>query len=219
MAMTDVTEQAPEAPTRGRPRSSEADLAISKATLGLLLEEGYEGLTMAGVAHRAGVSTATLYRRYQSKEDLVIGVIAALKEENAEAETGSLATDIRAMADEGCAAFSTGGGQLLRSLIGVVQRNPELGEKVRDQVIVHRREKARRIIQAAVDRGEIPPPADAEVALDMIGGPFIFRALVTGEPMTADFAESLTALALRMLGAGEPAEPAGPADRSTGDRR
>ena len=210
MGMTDVADQALDAPTRGRPRSSAADLAISKATLGILLEEGYEGLTMAGVAHRAGVSTATLYRRYQSKEDLVIGVIAAMKEENADAETGSLAADIRAMADEGCAAFSTGGGQLLRSLIGEVQRNPELGDKVRDHVIVHRREKARRIIQAAVDRGEIPPPADPEVALDMIGGPFIFRALVTGEPMSADFAQSLTTLALRMLGAADPGESGEP---------
>lgn len=58
--MTDVADQAPEESTRGRPRSSVADQAISEATLGLLLEVGYGGLTMAGVAHRAGVSTATL---------------------------------------------------------------------------------------------------------------------------------------------------------------
>ena len=60
MGMTEVAEQAPDAAPRGRPRSSEADLAIFEATMGLLLEVGYEGLTMAGVAHRAGVSTATL---------------------------------------------------------------------------------------------------------------------------------------------------------------
>jgi AcrR family transcriptional regulator len=207
--MTDVTEPVPAVATRGRPRSSEVDRAIIQATMSLLLEVGYENLTMAGVAHRAGVSTATLYRRYESKDALVSGVVATLKDElDRHEETGSLADDIRAMADEGCAAFASEAGQLLRSLIGEVQRNPELADAVRNQVIVHRREKVRRIIQAAVDRGEIPQPVDADVALDMIGGPFIFRALLTGEALGPDFAENLTTLALRMLGAIGPAESA-----------
>jgi AcrR family transcriptional regulator len=196
-----------DAPARGRPRSSEADLAIVHATIDLLLEQGYEGLTMAGVAQRAGVSTATLYRRYQSKEDLVVDAIASIKDEFDTTETGRLADDIRAMTVEACAVFNSDGGRLMKSLIGEVQRSPELAEALRQQIVVHRREKARRIIEAAVERGEIPPPPDADVALDMIGGPFIFRALVTGEPLGPDFAENLTTLALRMLGATEPGEP------------
>ena len=63
------------AATRGRPRSTAADLAIMRATIQILVEDGYDGLTMAGVAQRAGVSTATLYRRYESKVDLVVGCI------------------------------------------------------------------------------------------------------------------------------------------------
>jgi AcrR family transcriptional regulator len=201
---------------RGRPRSSEADLAITRAAIELLLEAGYEGLTMAGVAHRAGVSTATLYRRYESKEDLVVGAVAGLKAESDQPETGRLVDDIRAMATEGCATFHSTGGNLMKSLIGEVQRNPDLAAAVRRQVIDHRREKARRIIEAAVERGEIPPPADADVALDMIGGPMVFRALVTGEPLDEQFAEHLTTLALRMLGAADPdtrPEPVLPAGR------
>src|SRR5437879_87690 len=114
--MADVVEHVPAVPPRGRPRSSEVDRSIVEATMELLLGVGYEGVTMAGVAHRAGVSTATLYRRYQSKEDLVCGVITTLKAEFAlEHATGSLAGDIRAMADEGCAAFASEAGQTLRS--------------------------------------------------------------------------------------------------------
>jgi hypothetical protein len=125
---------------------------------------------------------------------------------------GRLADDIRAMANEGCATFENVGGRLMKSLIGEVQRNPDLAAAVRQQVIDHRREKARRVIEAAVERGEIPPPADAEVALDMIAGPLVFRALVTGEPLDQEFADNLTTLALRMLGASDTvgtAEPAG----------
>jgi AcrR family transcriptional regulator len=203
MSVTDVATPA----VRGRPRSSEADRAIQRAALDLLLEEGYEGLTMAGVAQRAGVSTATLYRRYQSKEDLVVGAVASLKEADEPAETGRLADDIRAMAAEGCATFEQEGGRLIKSLIGEVQRNPELADALRRHILDHRREKARRLIDAAVERGEIPPPPDAEVALDMIGGPFVFRALVTGEPLDAEFAENVATMALRMLGAKEPAGP------------
>jgi AcrR family transcriptional regulator len=204
MHVTDVAATA----VRGRPRSSEADLAIQRATIELLLEEGYEGLTMAGVAHRAGVSTATLYRRYQSKEDLVVGAVASLKDVPDSSETGRLADDIRALATDGCATFEHEGGRLIKSLIGEIQRNPELAAALRQQVLDHRREKARHVIDAAVERGEIPPPPDAEVALDMIAGPLIFRALVTGEPLDQQFADNLATLALRMLGAAEPA--AGP---------
>jgi AcrR family transcriptional regulator len=163
---------------------------------------------MAGVAQRAGVSTATLYRRYQGKDDLVVGSIATMKDEFDQTETGSLAADIRAMADDGCALIASEMGGLLKSLIGEIQRNPDLAAALREHILVQRRDKARRIIQAAVDRGEIPPPPDAEVALDMISGPFVFRSLVTGEPLSADFAENLTTMALRMLGAAETGERA-----------
>ena len=78
-------------PGRGRPRSTAADLAIVHATIEILLQDGYDGLTMAGVAQRAGVSTATLYRRYESKIDLVVGCITTLKDEFHEpVDTGSL---------------------------------------------------------------------------------------------------------------------------------
>jgi len=206
MYVTDVAAAA----VRGRPRSTEADRAIQQATIELLLEEGYEGLTMAGVAQRAGVSTATLYRRYQSKDELVVGAVASIKDEFDQTLKGNLVDDIRALATEGCATFDAESGRLLKSLIGEVQRNPELAAALREQVITHRRENARAIIHAAVERGEIPPPPDADVALDMIAGPLIFRALVTGEPLDAEFADNLATMALRMLGAPDAAsaEPA-----------
>ena len=189
---------------RGRPRSTAADLAIVHATIDILLKDGYDGLTMAGVAQRAGVSTATLYRRYESKVDLVVGCITTLKEESHQAiDTGSLAGDIRALVLDGCVAFTSEGAGvgLMKALIGEVQRNPELGEAVRARIVAQRTNPGHDLIERAVERGEIPPPADAELALQMIMGPFVFRALVSGEPIDDEFADHLCTLALRLLGA------------------
>src|SRR4029077_18480894 len=189
-----------------RPRRPAADLAIVHATIEILLKEGYEGLTMAGVAQRAGVSTATLYRRYESKIDLVVGCITTLKDEVHEpVDTGSLAGDIRALVLEGCAAFTSRTAGLMKALIGEVQRNPELGDAVRERVLSQRHDHGLRLTERAVERGEIPPPADPDLALQMIMGPFVFRSLFTGEPVDGAFADHLCALALRMLGAADEA--------------
>src|SRR2546421_3320565 len=85
------------AATRGRPRSVEADAAIREATVDLLAQEGYAGLTMSGVAQRAGVSTATLYRRWHSKLELVIDVLAMRAEESPVPDTGTLEGDCRTL--------------------------------------------------------------------------------------------------------------------------
>jgi AcrR family transcriptional regulator len=66
------------APARGRPTSAEADRAIVLATLYLLEQHGYARFSMAGDALRAGGSTATLYRRWSSKEEPVVGALATL---------------------------------------------------------------------------------------------------------------------------------------------
>ena len=71
------------APTKGpgRPRDPEADRAIHQATIELLGEEGYEGLSIEAVAARAGVGKTTLYRRWPSKEPLVVDAIKGSESE------------------------------------------------------------------------------------------------------------------------------------------
>src|SRR5437764_9450209 len=110
---------------RGRPRSQEADAAIREATVDLLAQEGYAGLTMSGVAHQAGVSTATLYRRWRSKLDLVIDVLALRAEEWPVPDTGNLEGDCRALlhtlVDK---ARTTPTTPILAGIVGELGRNP-----------------------------------------------------------------------------------------------
>src|SRR5690348_858771 len=91
-SMSTVTDR----PRPGRHRSASADAAILDATLELLRERGYRALTVAAVIERAGVSSATLYRRWPSKPELVAAAIASLVPESFEVDTGTLRGDMSA---------------------------------------------------------------------------------------------------------------------------
>src|SRR5690242_11127534 len=81
----------------GRPRSAECDHAILQAALIEYGSRGLEALSVDAVAARAGVSKATIYRRYPSKVELVMAAAVMLCEEtNPELDSGSLVGDVRA---------------------------------------------------------------------------------------------------------------------------
>jgi len=62
----------------GRPRDPACDAAILQATLDIFAEHGYGGVSMDGVAARAGVGKATIYRRYRSKDELMLEALSVL---------------------------------------------------------------------------------------------------------------------------------------------
>src|SRR5438270_13606031 len=86
-------------PSRGgRPRDPSRDGVIRAAILCLLAEVGYGALTMDAVAAEAGVGKATIYRRWRTKEDLVVDTISDLhRGEALPPDTGSLEGDLRSM--------------------------------------------------------------------------------------------------------------------------
>ena len=84
---------------RGRPRSEQADRAILDAALELFADAGFDGLTVEGVAARAGVGKATIYRRYPCKVDLVMASARFLTQVEApQPDTGRVEDDLRATA-------------------------------------------------------------------------------------------------------------------------
>lgn len=186
---------------RGRPRSVEADRAIVGATLALLEEVGYTQLTMAGVADRAGVSTATLYRRVTCKEELVVGALQSIVPDRPPVDTGSLEGDLREVLARMGETLGGRHGRLLLSLAGETVRHPTLGEAVRARLSAPLRESLVAMLARAVDRGEIPPPADSELALGLVLGPLHYRLLVSGEAITPEVLDRLVPMLLRGLGA------------------
>ena len=183
------------APAAGRPRSEEAHRAILDATLDLLASVGYSGLTVEGVAQRAGVGKATIYRRWPSKLPLVIeafGQLPGLEE----ADTGNLATDVELMLRSYLRTYhSTPLGAVVPSLAGELPHNPELMELFAP-VVKGRRQPMIRALERAIARGEIPADTDLDLATDLIFGPITVRLFFTRAKLGPRIVRPIVDLAL-----------------------
>ncbi|MEZ5229077.1 MAG: TetR/AcrR family transcriptional regulator [Acidimicrobiales bacterium] len=181
-------------PRRGRPRSAEADTAILAATLELAGEVGIGGMSMDELACRAGVSKATIYRRWANKEALVLDALATAMSPFDDVDTGNLRDDLVIYVTE-LARRKKGGkmANILPHLIEASSHDPALADSL-DAYVQHRRRPLRQIFERAVERGELAADADIEVLIDVTIGPFVYRHLLTREPLDADFVRRLLAV-------------------------
>jgi AcrR family transcriptional regulator len=149
-----------------------------------------------GVANRAGVGKATIYRRWPSKLPLVIeafGQLPALED----ADTGSLAGDLKAMLRHYLQLFrKTPLATVVPSLAGERAHNPELSA-VFDPVMKDRRQPLVRAFERAVARGELSPALDLDMAADLVVGPIAVRLFFTGSRLHPDLVDPMVDLALR----------------------
>jgi AcrR family transcriptional regulator len=186
--MTTDTETADPAPrTPGRPRSVAADRRILDAALRLLLEEGYTGLSLEGVAAAAGVGKTTIYRRYRDKRELAAAAVSGFVKDVAPSfDTGDARADLLATASRLYEILSgMGFFRMMGTLLVEERRNPELLERFRERVIQPNRQRVRTILESAQQRGNVRPDADLEIAVDMFAGALIARHLTGPEPSPA----------------------------------
>jgi AcrR family transcriptional regulator len=169
----------------GRPRSTEADHAILDAAIVEYGKGGLEGLNVDAVAARAGVSKATIYRRYPSKVDLVIAAAQLMCEENApDLDTGTVRGDLlatlrnlRRMLEDPVL------GAAKRMLVMDALQNDELAS-MHAGLVATRRQHTLEMLQSAAVRGELRDDIDLEFATDQIGAPVFYRHLLMHEKVT-----------------------------------
>jgi AcrR family transcriptional regulator len=183
----------------GRPRDARADRAILEATLELIAELGMQEFRTEDVAARAGVGKGAIYRRYRSKDELVTAAVAALvREEIAVPDTGSTRADLLALMREAVELYSGSlPGRLMPNLVGAMARKPELASALRNGFLAGRRAALTEVLRRGVERGDLRPDLDLELALDVLGGPLSYRLLVTGGPIDEQLAEGVADLILR----------------------
>jgi AcrR family transcriptional regulator len=190
----------------GRPKDARADRAILETTLELIADRGAHAFRTEDVAARAGVGKGAIYRRYRSKEELVTAAVAALvREEIAVPDIGSTRGDLLALMREAVELYrSSLPGRLMPKLIGAMADNPELARAVRDGFLAVRRSALSEVLRRGVERGDLRPDLDLELALDVLGGPLFYRLLVTGGPLDEQLAEGVADLILRGFAPDEP---------------
>jgi AcrR family transcriptional regulator len=181
--------------TAGRPRSEEAHQAILDATLELLVEVGFSALTVEGVATRAGVGKATIYRRWPSKLPLVVEAFGQLPSFS-DVDSGDLAQDLKGMLRSYLQAFNeTPLATVLPSLAGERAHNPELS-KLFDPVSKERRRPLIVAFERARDRGEIAADLDLDLAADLVVGPIAVTLYSKGGKLSPKMVDPIVELAL-----------------------
>jgi AcrR family transcriptional regulator len=182
----------------GRPREARTDRAILAAALELVAEHGVHEFRMDDLAERAGVGKGAIYRRYQSKDELVTAAIAALVSEITVPNTGSTHADLLALMREAVAVYTGSlAARLMPNLVGAMGARPQLARTVRGVFLAGRRAALREVLERGIERGDLRADLDLEFALDVLGGPLFYRLLITGGPIDEQLAEGVAELILR----------------------
>jgi AcrR family transcriptional regulator len=185
---------------RGRPLDQRVRGAAIEATLDLIAERGVRGLTTAAVAERAGISKATMYRRWRSKEALVVDAVASLVSEIAIPDTGSLREDVRALLRDAVRLYADSRpGRLIPDLVAEMARSPAVADAVRSGFLAQRRAALASVLDRARERGELRRDVDTDLCLDLLGGVVYYRFLITGGPLNRRVADDLTDALMRAI--------------------
>jgi len=169
----------PEIMGPGRPRDPQVDRAVLAAALELLAEEGYKRLTMEGVAARAGVGKTSLYRRWNTKDALIIDALAKPAVQPAFAPVGELREDMSAYL-RALVGYRRMHSRAISAVSSEVVSNSALGEAFRARVMTPILRDLRALIQAAVDRGQLPVDTDVVLLASLAPALLHEQLLLTG---------------------------------------
>lgn len=191
--------------TRPGGRTSRVRSAVFGATLAVLADLGYAGLSIERIAERSGVNKSTIYRRWQTKE----AVLAAAVDDVASTGfpipvTGSIDEDLRAFG-RGLVDFLTDQSPsttgLVRALFYDAAREPSIAE-LRRNFFANRYHEAAKMIETAVKHRTLPADVDAREFVGLIAAPIYYRQLVTDERLDYAVADRAADTALRAVRAG-----------------
>ena len=180
-------------PSRGgRPRDPSRDGVIRAAILRLLADVGYGALTMDAVASEAGVGKATIYRRWRTKQDLVVDTISDLNRAEATTpDTGSVEGDLREMMHQMVALIGGPTGAATLSLLSTMPHQPALAEAFRNGPLAVWRDSYDRIWERAEERGEVRPGLSRSIVAESTSALLVQRWLLTGEPVDDAYADEV----------------------------
>lgn len=177
-------------------RSARVLEQVAEAVIAELHASGMAGFSVPRVAQRAGVHTATIYRRWATTGALIAFAAGALaKREMPAPDTGSLAGDLRARLQNLRAFLEGPYSAMLLGAAFASGEAPELERMKRDYWSARAQDRES-MFQRACQRGEIDPQADFESMIEIAIGPLYVRRYISLRPIDDAFMDQLVALAL-----------------------
>ena len=157
----------------------EADRLILEAAKRLMREQGYERMTIDGVAKQAGVARTTVYRRYRDKAELVSAAIDSLRDPSKRPNSGDARRDLVAHVENMRRNFDM---SLAGTLLMEEPHNTRLIDLFRERMVHPRRQIIRDSIEKGIERGQIRPDLDVEAIIDVLLGALFGAVLSNGRP-------------------------------------
>jgi AcrR family transcriptional regulator len=182
-------------PKLGRKRDLTRDPEILEATIDVLAETGFDGMTIDMVAARAKAGKATVYRRWASKADLVIDAVACMKNADLDfdhlPDTGTLRGDLVAMIKPHSIDDAQKKVHVMAGIVSMISKHPELTDSLYAIMVEPRARVNRFFLTRAIERGEIPADIDIEM-LSMVSASMVtYRTLMLRKTVDRAFLISI----------------------------
>ena len=175
-------------------RDESARLAVLHAADDLLVERGFGGVTIEGIASRAGVAKQTIYRWWPSKVDILLDtLIDDGRHQLVIPDSGPVVASARRYLRR-LARFlvKEPAGQVLLALLGEAQHDAVMARSFHERYLDPQRDRERALLTRAIDSGELAADVDVDATLDALCGPIVYRAL-TNAPIPQSFVDGLIA--------------------------
>ena len=165
----------------GRKRDETSRQAILEATFALMIEQGFDRLSVGGIAARAGVGKTTIYRWWAGKGVVAVGAfLAAVEPLIAFLDSGSPEHNVVLQMQSLAAVYRGPTGRLVREMIGAAQHDEAMRNAFLAGFLEPRRQQARGVIRRGMDTGIFRSGVDLDVAIDALWAPIYYRLLVSG---------------------------------------
>jgi AcrR family transcriptional regulator len=201
-------------PKLGRRRDHSRDADILEAAIDVLAETGFDGMTIEMVAARAKAGKATVYRRWASKSDLVIDAVACMKAAPGPGgttvlpDTGTLRGDLVAMIRPHSIQDNEKKLRVMAGIVSLLADSPELAAAVNTAIVQPRVEINRRLLQRAIDRGEIAADVDVDNLALLSPSMVAYRTIIMKQPVDREFLLGLVdGVVLPAVGLRPPVDP------------
>lgn len=181
------------------PRIERTHQVVLAAAVELLADQGFERVTIDGLAERSGVARSTIYRNWPDRAQLLAEAFAAMCPVHGAVDLGSLEADLRAVGTGLAQGLAREGwGLALPSLIAAADHDPDL----RTAYVTFtggRRAALRETLARAQERGEVGRHVDLDQAATRFAAPFFYARLISREPLDDAFVEAQVADAVATM--------------------
>ena len=183
MTTASSTDKTPAPRKRPGGRTARTGAAVLAATLEILAEDGFGALTIDAVAEKAGVHRTTLYRRWGTRERLVVDALASQSTtEIPIPDTGTIQSDTEAIAKMVSANLASPLGRALaQGMVG--HGDDDEIRSVTEEFWRTRFERTDVVVNRAIERRELPEDTDPRLVVEMVVATVWFRSIVTRSPI------------------------------------